>query len=135
MYKAMFGGIAGLLLSAAAASAATHIALDGYCNNYAIRHGEFNHYAIKDTGCSAGFGGGLLGSIKGVGKQLILALQDPSSNHTQFEFIFSYPLVTGGSWELYDSTDGVTFNALAGGTYTVGTPAARSTRSATAKPK
>ena len=133
MHKVIFGGIAALLLSATTASAVTHISLDGFCNNYAFRHPGFNHFAVKDTGCSSGFGTGLLGSIKGIGKQLIVALQDPGSDHTQFEFIFSYPFTNGGSWELYDSTDGVNFNVLAGGSYTITTPGPRAGKSVTSK--
>jgi hypothetical protein len=122
-----------LLASGGAAQAATHIALDGYCNNYAIRNAQ-GTMAVKDTGCSAGFGGGFLTTIRNQGKTAVIGLTDPSTAGVQFVFRFSYPFVTGGTWTLFDTSDGVHFNLLAGGTYTIpapGRPAEKGARSAT----
>jgi hypothetical protein len=135
MHKIVFGGLAALLLSATAASAVTTINLDGFCNSYHIRKSG-DGYAMKDFGCSTGFGGGYLATIKGAGKSVIIGLQDPASAGMQFVFTFSYPFVTGGTWTLEDTLDGVHFNFLVSGTYTLPTAAQRGlpgTKSATSK--
>lgn len=121
MRKSLFLGALALVASTAAASAATVVSLDGFCNVYSIRnsHGVLS---IKDTGCSQGFGTGLLGSIHADGKNEIFGLQDPASAHTQFVFKFSYPLMTGGTWSLYDTTDGVHSNLINSGNYTLPAP-------------
>lgn len=122
MHKALVGGAAALLLSATAASAATVVTLDGFCNAYAIRK-TADGYAMKDTGCSAGFGAGYLATVKGDGKTLVIGLQDPATSQTQFVFKFSYPLTTGGTWSLADTTDGVHVLTIANGTYSLPTAA------------
>jgi len=86
---------------------------------------------VKDTGCSHAFGGGLLTTVKGVGKSTVIALQDRASQGTQFEIVFSYPFTNGGSWELYATSDGVHFNTLAGGNYPLDAADVRTAKSAT----
>ncbi|MEI9929619.1 MAG: hypothetical protein WDM89_03375 [Rhizomicrobium sp.] len=44
---------------------------------------------------------------------------------------FSYPLVTGGNWDLAITTDGTTFTPYESGTYTVEGTADKGTRGAT----
>ena len=129
----MLGGLAALLLSTTAGSAVTQISLNGCCNTYAVRHYNFGHFAAKEIGCGTGFGGGLLASIKGVGKTAVIALQDSNTPGSQLEIVFSYPFTNGGSWELYGTSDGVHFNTLAGGSYAIGAPAERGTKSVTAR--
>jgi hypothetical protein len=53
----------------------------------------------------------------------VAGVQSPGAPGVQFVFQVSYPLVTGGTWALYGTTDGVTVAELEAGTYTVeGTP-------------
>jgi len=135
MKRALFGAAAGLLLSATAASAVTTVSLNGFCNSYNFRKST-EGYSVKDIGCSEGFGAGYLATVKGSGKTVIVALQDPSSTHTQFVFKFSYPFVTGGTWNLADTTDGVHFSTIAAGNYTLPAAAQRGmhgTKSVTSK--
>lgn len=129
-----------LLLSTVAFFAATGAAsagsailtLDGFCNAYKIKKADAG-YALTDTGCSSAIGGGVSGKLKGTGKNAIIALTDPASPGFQFEFTFSSPFVTGGTWSLYSTNDGVTFGLLTSGTYTVGAPAQRGLKSVTSK--
>jgi hypothetical protein len=118
MRKVFWIGALVLLASTAAASAATIVALDGFCNAYAVRN-DHGTISVKDTACSEGFGAGFLASIKSEGKTLVVGLQDPANPHTQFVFKFSYPLITGGTWSLYDTTDGVHTVPLVSGNYTL----------------
>ncbi len=115
-----------------AASAGTTLSLDGFCNDYRIKKSG-DGYALHDNGCSSGYGGGLLANLKGTGKNAIIAVTDPASPGMQFEYTFSYPFVTGGTWSLYSTNDGETFNFLTSGTYSIGAPAERGTKSATSK--
>jgi hypothetical protein len=125
-----------LLASAGAASAGgVVVSLDGYCNAYDIRAAK-GLSAIKDTGCSNGFGGGVVGSVKGFGKAVIVGLQDPGNSSVQFVFEFSYPLTNGGSWTLYSNNDGVHTSLVLSGTYSLATPGeieSKGTKSVTAR--
>jgi len=127
MQKAVLGGITALLLSATAASAATTVTLDGFCNAYNIRKSD-GGYAMKDTGCSSGFGAGYLASVRTEGKTLIMGLQDPASAGAQFVYKFSYPLITGGTWSLEKTTDGTHLVSVQSGNYSLAAPAERGLR-------
>jgi len=126
-----------LMASTAIASAATVLSLDGFCNAYAMRKNGAGVYAALDTGCSEAIGGGVVATIKGSGKNAIIALQDPSNPGAQFEFTFSYPFVTGGVWDLYETTDGKHVSLILSGNYTVlmpaGAPPQKGPRSVTSK--
>lgn len=135
MRKTILFGALTLAATTAAADAATTVALNGFCNAYQIRHKQ-SLYSVKDGGCSTGFGTGLLATVRGEGKTVIVALQDPTSSHTVFQFKFAYPFVTGGNWSLYDTTDGKTSNLIFSGQYTVpagGQPMVKGARSITSR--
>ena len=128
MKKLIFLSAAALFASTAIASASVSVlSLDGFCNEYKVRK-TGTLFAAKDsnTDCSAGFGGGVLATVSGQGKNAVVAFQDPASPGYQFEFTFSYPFVTGGTWVLYYTNDGVHFAVDNSGTYTLTTPAAGS---------
>jgi len=133
MRKTILLGALALAASTAAAGAATILSLDGYCNAYAMRNVN-GVVAMKDTGCSEGFGAGRLASIRGDGKTVVMGLMDPANSTTQFAFTFSYPFVTGGNWTLYSTTTGKTVTTVLSGQYTVVTgdvPALNGPRSVT----
>lgn len=133
MRKTLFLGALALLASTSIASAATTITLDGYCNAYAFRY-HTGQFTMKDTGCSTAIGGGFLASVHGEGKTAVMALTDPASDGVQFVFKFSYPFVSGGTWNLYSTTDGIHLNTLLSGNYSIpnaGEPSLKGTRSAT----
>jgi len=125
-----------LLASAGAASAGgVIVSLDGYCNAYDIRAAK-GLSAIKDTGCSNAFGGGVVGAVKTFGKAVIVGLQDPGNTSDQFVFEFSYPLTNGGKWTLYSNNDGVHTTLVLSGTYSLATPGeiqSKGTKSVTAR--
>jgi hypothetical protein len=112
-------GALALTASTGAASAATVLSLDGYCNAYAMRVYTGGLVAMKDTGCSNGYGAGLVASVRGDGKTTVMALTDPGNTTTQFAFKFSYPFATGGTWTLYSTTNGAHVTTVLSGTYTV----------------
>ena len=130
MRKILLLSAAALLATAGAASAATVLSLDGFCNAYKIKK-TGGGYALQDTGCSSAYGGGLLTSIKGTGKNVVIALHDPGAPDTAYQFTFSYPYANGGTWNLYATSDGAEFGLLLSGTYTTGAPAQRGSKSIT----
>ncbi len=119
-------------LSAASASArgkATDIQLDGYCSIYHVIVGAGAAGAQDTPSCSGNFGGGLLTTVKGFGKAAVIALQDPNGNPgVQLVLQISYPFTDGGTFKLYQATDGTNFHLALDGTYSViegGRPAGR----------
>jgi hypothetical protein len=119
-----------------AAASVTVVSLDGYCNAYTIRKNG-SLMAARDTPtCGRGFGTGVLGTTTDQVRNAIIALQDPATRHTQFEYTFSYPFVTGGTWSLYNTGDGKHTYLLFSGTYSVSAPGAKNAKvgkSATAR--
>ena len=59
--------------------------------------------------------------MKGFGKSVLLALQDPSQQGAQFMLELSYPLTPGGAFKLYQTNDGTHLNDALDGTYSVET--------------
>jgi hypothetical protein len=120
--------IAALLATSGAAlakSKATTISLDGYCDVLSIQNNKVLKTALTatdDPNCEALFGAGFAGKIKKIGNSAILGMHI-SGTAEEFVFRIDYPFVTGGSWVLYGTQDGVNLTAFAGNTYTVnGTP-------------
>lgn len=95
------------------------IRLDGYCNAYTITMNKGVAWVQDAPSCSGNYGGGVVGSANGFGKSVNLALQSASSPGVQLYLIASYPLVTGGKFKLYQTTDGNNFVDEVDGTYTV----------------
>jgi len=120
----------------AAAATVTLITLDGWCNAYRFSkaHGL---YALKDLSCTNAFGDGIAAKVRGEGSNLIIALTDPGTVGYQFEYVFSQPFVTGGTWTLYYTNDGLHVVRHLSGTYTVVTGAGQhpelGTKSATSR--
>src|SRR6185437_16392638 len=100
MRKIHLLGVALLAASTAAASArpiTKAIRLDGYCNVYSITMSQGTAWVQDTPTCSGNYGGGVVGSAKGFGKSLDLALQSASSPGVQLFLVVSYPLMTGGT--------------------------------------
>lgn len=95
------------------------IRLDGYCNVYSITM-ENGIAWVQDTpSCSGNYGGGVVGSAKLFGKSVNLALQSAANPGVQLYLVASYPFVTGGTFKLYQTTDGNNFVDEVDGTYTL----------------
>jgi hypothetical protein len=98
------------------------ISLDGFCN---IFHTTFANGVLtaQDTpSCSGMYGGGFVGSVKNFGKSATLSIEDPSMPGTQWILVLSYPIVSGGTYKLYYTTDGNMMVDDAEGTYSLVTP-------------
>jgi hypothetical protein len=84
------------------------------------------------NGCDLGanFGAGTIGKIKNRGKTITFAvnLSGKGGSAYQYVYVIDYPLVTGGSWSNFYTTDGKTTGRGGGGTYTVGGGTDRNTR-------
>ena len=129
-------GAAALVLSAGAAEARrfAEISLDGYCNIYHVTQST-GLASVQDTPtCSGTYGGGVVGSVSGHGKAMVLAIQDASSPGVQRMLTLSYPFVSGGTFMLYETTDGTNFHLALDGTYSIAGSdrAPKSARSVTA---
>lgn len=122
MKKILTLAAAALIASAGSALArgkATDISLDGYCNIYHVIVGAGGAGAQDTPSCTGNFGGGLLATVKGFGKSVVLSLQDANNPGVQFVLQLSYPFVDGGVFKLYQATDGTNFHEALDGTYTV----------------
>src|ERR1700733_10169041 len=121
MKKTLIWGALALAASTCVANARTvDVHLNGTCNIYSIRFVSTVSAAIQDTpSCSGTFGGGVLGSVKGFNKAMVIAMQDPSSPGVQWLLDLAYPFVNGGAFTLYQTTDGVHFVDALDGTYSL----------------
>jgi len=122
MKKTLVLGAVALFATTNLANAATRISdisLDGYCNDYHIRVTAVRVAAQDTPTCTGNFGGGFLSTIKGFGKTAEIALQDASNPGVQLVLTLSYPFVTGGTFHLYQTTDGVNFVDELDGTYSL----------------
>ena len=108
----------------------TDISLDSYCNIYHITITGVLVAAQDTPSCSGNFGGGLLATVKGFGKSVDVALQDASNPGVQLMLELSYPFVTGGTFHLYQTTNGITFSDALDGTYSIDTAPERGEKSA-----
>jgi hypothetical protein len=121
--KSLFAFAAAVLVASASSALAktqTHIiTLDGHCDEITLKVNKTLVAGTDDANCEAGIGGGLIGNVKGFGQAIVAGVQFTSMAGTQFVFQISYPLATGGTWNLYETTDGVTLTELESGTYTV----------------
>jgi len=127
---------------AAVAATTVSISFDGLCDGMDISANNFNRTALETgNGCDLGvnFGAGTIAVIKGRGKVITFAvnLSGKGGSAYQYVYVIDYPLVTGGSWTNFYTTDGKTMGKMGGGTYTVsdGTPRkASSLKSSTEQP-
>jgi hypothetical protein len=120
---------AALICSAGASLAKSKtfaIGLDGFCDNYGVTLSGTIAAAQDAPSCSGQYGGGLLATVKGFGKTVLLALQDPINQPgVQVMLELSYPFTDGGTFTIYQTTDGVNFVDEFDGTYSVGRDAQR----------
>jgi hypothetical protein len=112
------------MLSASAVMArpatTTDIKLDGFCNIYSVTVDRVMAKAQDTPSCTGTYGGGLVGTTKGFGKSVILALQDQGgSPGVQMVLQLSYPFTPTGTFTIYQTTDGQTFQDMYDGTYEV----------------
>ena len=116
----------GALCAGSAAMADTvSISFDGLCDGMDILVNKTNQTALETgNGCDLGanFGAGTIGKIKARGKTITFAvnLSGKGGSAYQYVYVIDYPLVTGGSWSNFYTTDGKTTGKGGGGTYTVG---------------
>ena len=128
MKKICAGALVTLLATTgtALADGKTTISLDGYCDVLSIAKNKVLKTALTatdDPNCEALFGAGFVGDVKKIGNSAIIGMH-VSGAQEEFVFRIDYPFVTGGSWVLYGTQDGVNLTAFAGDTYTVdGAPA------------
>ena len=116
--------IAALILAvsstaAPARSVTTTVALDTSCDKFDVTITKANAVARDAPSCAGTYGGGLVATVKGFGKSVLLALQDSSQPGVQFMLELSYPFTDGGAFKLYQTTDGVRWDDALDGTYTV----------------
>ena len=95
---------------------------DQFCDVITITVFPWHQAGTYDNSCDGvnAIGSGMEGRVTGVSpKDLTIGetyFGDPNSTYL---LNIQYPLVTGGSWSIFKSPDGVNFTAFSSGTYTV----------------
>jgi hypothetical protein len=95
------------------------ISLDGYCNIY---HTQItgNFVVVQDTpSCSGNFGVGMLATVKSDGKVALISLANTADPGAQLLLELSYPFANGGTFHLYQTTNGATYTDALDGTYSL----------------
>jgi hypothetical protein len=95
------------------------VSLDGHCDVLTLNITKTDVTGADDPDCATGFGVGYVSKVKGFGNAIVAGAQFSQAPGAQFVIRFSYPLVTGGNWDLAITTDGTTFTPYESGTYTV----------------
>jgi len=116
--------------SSAAMAEQVSISFDGLCDGMDISPNKTNHTALSiGNGCDVGanFGIGTIGKTRDRGHVITLAvnLSGKGGGAYQYVYVIDYPLVTGGHWSNFYTTDGLTMSRISTGTYTVGGTATR----------
>ncbi len=101
------------------------ISFDNLCDGMDILVNTYIRTALETgNGCDEGahFGAGTIGRIKARGNTLTFGvnLSGKGGGAYQYIYVIDYPLVTGGSWSNFYTTDGKNLSRMSGGTYTVG---------------
>ncbi|HTU00087.1 MAG TPA: hypothetical protein VMF58_18700 [Rhizomicrobium sp.] len=107
------------------------VSLNGHCDVLTLKINKTNVVGIDDPSCETGIGVGYVGKVKGFGTGIIAGAQFGTAPGTQFVIRLSYPLVTGGNWDIYVTTNGTTMSKFESGTYTVQGTADKGLRGAT----
>jgi hypothetical protein len=125
MRKLLLTAAALLALAVPASAKTVSISFDGFCDGMKITIDKTEQTAVESAnGCDKGmgYGAGTIGKIKNSffleGKRLTLGVRKDGSPN-QFLYVLSYPLVTGGNWISYYTTDGKTLIQNDTGLYTV----------------
>jgi hypothetical protein len=127
--------IAGTL--GAAQAGTTQISLSGRCDSIAITLQSNTLAAAVETDpdgrCETFLAGGRIGRIKDLGRAADVSGVINGSASPIYTLDVQLPLVTGGAWQLYQTSDGVHLTPAGGGTYTVTGPVAGSHNGPTMK--
>lgn len=120
--------LAGLIAVPASAKMTT-ISLDGFCNVMQIRtQGQTYAVDFEKDHCEKFLGEGRILKLKDAGRIAdIGGLADQDASRV-LNYEIQFPFVSGGSWNLYETTDGQTMTPVTSGTYTVTGGAARVSR-------
>lgn len=109
--------------SALAKGKPVNITLDGFCDSFTVTNsGGVSSIADDPNTCTTWYGVGLQGKLKADGKTVSFGMITPGEPSTSYYVTFSYPYVTGGTFKMYITNDGLNgdgFLALTD-TYTVG---------------
>ena len=119
MRKTLLLTVCILLGGAAAAfarSTTTVVALDQSCDKFDVTISKGKVVASDAPSCAGTFGAGLVGKRDGF---ITLGMQDPSQPGVQFVLQLSYPLVSGGTFSLYQTIDGLHLQDMQDGNYSV----------------
>jgi hypothetical protein len=95
------------------------VSLNGHCDVLTLKITKTQVTGADDPDCATGFGVGYVSKVRGFGNAIVAGAQFSQAPSAQFVMRFSYPLITGGSWDLAITTDGTTFTPYESGTYTV----------------
>lgn len=121
MTKALLLTTAVLLYAGSAYASQKVINFDGFCDTYTIATQDNKKVlssSSQNTGCDDNGGIGGVVAISG-SKFAVIGANIPSTGDLIWKVKLSYPIVTGGTWELDESNDGLTFTFINSGTYTV----------------
>lgn len=130
MTKGFIVAAAFLALSVGSAEAkSTTISLDSFCDVLTITQNKLvkTAFVLKEdsTDCENFFGAGFSGKVKVLGHQIVIGLRGGTLQDEEYVMAIDYPFVTGGSFTIYGTSDGVNLSGFAHETYTVnGTPKA-----------
>jgi hypothetical protein len=126
-----FAALVVLCGAAQAGTKTTAVSLDGHCDVLMLQIDKTSVVGADDPDCDTGFGIGYVGKVKGFGKAIVAGAHFGEAPSAEFVIRLSYPLVTGGNWDLAITSDGTTFTPFESGTYTVEGTAAKGARGAT----
>ena len=123
MKKLLLGTALALLYAGSAFAGHKTISLDGYCDVYTLTSQETKKVISSsslNTGCDDNAGIGGVVHIKSEGGLFAeIGANLFGTGNEVWKIKLSYPIATGGTWELDVSTDGKTFTFVNSGTYTV----------------
>ncbi len=122
MTKLLLGAAAAVLYAGNAFAGTSVISLDGFCDTYTLQTQEAKKIiavSSNGTGCDDNAGIGAVAKVKGSGAFAVMGSHYVGFGDEVTKIKLSYPIVTGGSWELDNSTDGVNFTFCCSGTYSV----------------
>jgi hypothetical protein len=94
--------------SALAKGKTVNITLDGFCDSFTITSANgVNSIADDPSTCTTWYGVGLSGKLKPDGKSASFGMITPGQPSTSYYVTFSYPYVTGGTFNMYITNDGM----------------------------
>jgi len=99
----------GALPAGSALAKTHHITLDGYCDSFTITDNGAGVNSIADdpNTCTTWYGVGIGVKQKGVGKVSSFGMLAPDVTGTSYYVTFTTPFVTGGTFNMYITNDGL----------------------------